>query len=520
MKKADKFVLNAAGRMVPTIVNGRKVIPFMGVNKYWPTHKGAAPHVPTCIDYPADGNKIVETLKEALIKSGLKDGMTISTHHHYRNGDFLANQVFDIAAELGVKNLIWVPSAAFPCHAPIIKHIESGVVHHIEGSLNGPLGDFCSRGKMPGLGYLRSHGGRYRAIADGELHIDIAVMGASASDMTGNANGVMGKHPFGPMAFTKADVKYADRTIVVTDTLIDFPCYPWEIMGNDVDFVVVVDQIGDPDQIVSGTTKITNSPDRLLIAEYCAKFIDAAGILKDGISFQAGAGGTSLAFVHFVKEIMLKKGIKAKCLMGGSTKFLVELLESGLTEYIFEGQAFDLDAIRSLRDNPNHIPIAVFDSYDFHAKGNLARMMDVIVLGSTEVDVTFNANCVSHSDGRMLHGIGGFQNCMIAKCTILAVPSFRDRIPVIKDEVTTLVAPGELVDVIVTERGICINPLRKDLIEATKDSGLPIRDIKDLKKEIDQICGIPAKPKLSDEAVAVVEWIDGTILDTIRKVEK
>ncbi len=520
MKKADKFVKNAAERMVPTIVNGKKVIPFMGVNKYRPTHKGAAPRVPTCIDYPKDGNKIIKSLKEALIKSGLKDGMTISTHHHYRNGDYVANMVFDIAAELGMKNLRWLPSAAFPCHAPIIEHLKSGVVHHIEGSLNGPLGDFCSHGKMKGLGYLRSHGGRYRAIADGEIHIDIAVMCASAADITGNANGVMGKHPFGPMAYTKADVKYADRTIVLTDSLIDFPCYPWEISGNDVDYVVVVDEIGDPQKIVSGTTRITKSPDRLLIAEHCAKFVEAAGILKDGINFQAGAGGTSLAFVHFIKEMMLDKGIKARSVVGGSTKLLVDMLNEGLTDYIFDGQSFGMDTISSLRDNPNHIPIGVFDSYDFHAKGNLTVMMDVIVLGSTEVDVNFNANCVTHSDGRMLHGIGGFQNCMIAKCTILAVPSFRDRIPVIKDEVTTLVAPGDLVDVIVTERGICINPLRKDLIKATKNSGLPIRDIKDLKKEVDQICGIPAKPKLSDEAVAVVEWIDGTILDTIRKVEK
>lgn len=77
-----------------------------------------------------------------------------------------------------------------------------------------------------------------------------------------------------------------------------------------------------------------------------------------------------------------------------------------------------------------------------------------------------------------------------------------------------------MVDVIITERGICINPLRKDLIESTKNSGLPIRDIRELKAEIDAICGIPAKPKLSDEAVAVVEWVDGTILDTIWKVEK
>ena len=42
-------------------------------------------------------------LAKALIKAGLKDGMTISTHHHFRNGDLIANQIFDIAKELGVK---------------------------------------------------------------------------------------------------------------------------------------------------------------------------------------------------------------------------------------------------------------------------------------------------------------------------------------------------------------------------------------------------------------------------------
>ena len=83
-------------------------------------------------------------------------------------------------------------------------------------------------------------------------------------------------------------------------------------------------------------------------------------------------------------------------------------------------------------------------------------MVDAVVLGATEVDLNFNANVVTHSDGRLLHGIGGWQNCLDAKCTILAVPSFRDRIPVIVDEVTTLTGPGETIDVIATERGIAI----------------------------------------------------------------
>jgi citrate lyase subunit alpha/citrate CoA-transferase len=126
---------------------------------------------------------------------------------------------------------------------------------------------------------------------------------------------------------------------------------------------------------------------------------------------------------------------------------------------------------------------------------------------------------VTHSDGRLLHGIGGWQNCLFSKCTILPIPSFRDRIPVIVDEVTTVCGPGELIDVIVTERGIAINPKRKDLIEATKYSSLPIKTIKELQDEVDEIIGgKPEKPKLSNKVVAVVKWVDGTILDSIYQV--
>ena len=147
-------------------------------------------------------------------------------------------------------------------------------------------------------------------------------------------------------------------------------------------------------------------------------------------------------------------------------------------------------------------------------------MLDVVVLGATEVDINFNANVVTHSDGKMLHGIGGWQNCLFSKCTILPIPSFRNRIPIIVDNVTTLVGPGELIDVIITERGIAINPNRKDLIKATKNSGLPIRKIEEIKQEVDSLVGAPLeKPKLSNEIIGVVKWVDGTIIDSIYKTK-
>ncbi len=516
-----KMIKNAAGRLVPDEVNGTKQIPFKGVGKYIPNGYTVRTKIRSCAEFPEDGNKVIKSLKESLKKAGIKDGMTISTHHHLRNGDLLTNKLFDEIKSLGIKNIRWFPSASFPCHSHLIKYLEDGTIHHIEGSMNGPLGRFTTEGKMNGVGVLRSHGGRYQSIQDGEVHIDIAIIAAPQADPFGNANGVNGKSAFGGTGFSLADSEYADKVIVVTDNLIPFPCVPWQIQGNNVDYVVEIESLGDPAKIVSGTTEVTKSPDRLLIAEYVAQFMEEAGIMKDGFSYQAGSGGTNLAFALFLKEKMKAKGIKARFIRGGSTKYLVEMLEEGLTDYILDGQTFDLEGVRSMRENRNHVSTSPFTSYNYHGKGNFASIIDAVVLGATEVDINFNANVVSHSDGYLLHGIGGWQNCMFSKCTILAIPSFRDRIPVILDEVTTLCAPGELVDVIVTERGIAINPRRKDLLAAVKNSNLPIRPIKEIQNEVYEICGgAPAKPVVDkSKVVAIIKWVDGTVIDSVYKLE-
>jgi citrate lyase subunit alpha/citrate CoA-transferase len=292
-----------------------------------------------------------------------------------------------------------------------------------------------------------------------------------------------------------------------------------EIEGNYVDYVVVVDKIGIPEKIVSGTTQITKSPDRLLIAELTAAFLEKSGILKDGVTMQAGAGGTSLAIAVFLHEILKEKGWKSKFGFGGSTKYMVEMLEQGQMGYILDAQAFDLDSVASIAKNANHIPYSVFNAYNYHSKGNLTSMMDIMILGATEVDLNFNGNVVTHSDGYLLHGIGGWQNCLHARNVILPLPLFRDRIPVIVDEVTTLCGPGELIDVIVTERGIAINPLRPDLIESVRGSGLPLKNIAELKDEAEKICGKPSKPEFEDDIVAAIKWVDGTVIDVVRKIK-
>jgi citrate lyase subunit alpha/citrate CoA-transferase len=516
MSRSSELVVNAVGRRVPAVVNGKEQIAFRGVGAHEPQGRKQAPPIRSCRDYPPSGDKRLPDLKAALEACGLKNGMTLSTHHHLRNGDAVALMALNAAAELGSKDLMWFPSASFPCHEPVIGLMEQGIVHHIEGSMNGPLGEFCSRGKMRGLGVLRSHGGRWQAVQDGEVPIDIAVIAAPTADPFGNADGSHGPSACGSLGFALADSIYAEHVIVVTDNLVPFPCIPWQIQGNNVDYVVEVDSIGDPAKIVSGTTQITKSPDRLLIAEYVARFLRDAGIMRDGFSFQAGAGGIALAFVQYLKQMMKEDGVKARFVRGGSTQYLVDLLREGLTDYILDGQTFDLAAVESIASDPQHVATSPFTSYNYHGKGNFASMVDAAVLGATEVDVNFNANVNTHSDGVLLHGIGGWQNCLFAGCTILAVPAFRDRIPVLVDEVTTMTGPSELIDVVITERGVAINPRRADLLDALQGSTLPVRPIEDIKDEVERLMGgAPAKARLTDRPVAVIKWVDGTVLDTV-----
>ena len=177
-----KLLENSLGRLVPDEINGKTGIPFRGVGHYRPEGRIAGRPVRSCADFPSDGNKVVPGLREALELCGLRDRMTVSTHHHFRDGDKVANLIFQQAADMGLKDLVWFPSASFPCHAPLIEHLKNGVIHHIEGSMNGPLGDYCTAGHMKGLGVLRSHGGRYQAVQDGEVHIDIAVIAAPTAD--------------------------------------------------------------------------------------------------------------------------------------------------------------------------------------------------------------------------------------------------------------------------------------------------------------------------------------------------
>src|SRR5207245_10775182 len=112
---------NAAGGMVPAVVNGKSKTPYFGIGKYQPIGRKAAPPVRSSRDYPDDGDKRVPDLETALRKCGLHDGMVISNHHHLRDGDSVALMALEPAEKVGVKDLMWFPSASFPSQKSAIE---------------------------------------------------------------------------------------------------------------------------------------------------------------------------------------------------------------------------------------------------------------------------------------------------------------------------------------------------------------------------------------------------------------
>lgn len=516
----NEMVVNSVGRKIPKYIEGiGELKAFQGAFAYEPVGEKASLKISKVT--PKD-NKVVDNIRKSLELCEIKDGMTISFHHHFRNGDYLVNMVVDEIASMGIKDITIAASSLQSIHSPLIEHIKNGVIAGIQTSgIRGKLGEAISRDKiLKNPVIIRSHGGRPRAIEAGETKIDIAFIAAPAADKYGNVNGVEGPTACGSMGYAMVDAEYANKVVVVTDYMVEYPACPISIPQTLVDYVVLVDKIGDPKGIVSGATRITRDPLELFIAERASEAIIASGLVKNGFSFQAGTGGASLAVAHFLREYMRKEDIKGSFAAGGTTGYLVEMLEEGLFKSLLDVQCFDLKAVESIRKNPNHIEMSASFYANPHNKGCVANQLDIMILSATEIDVDFNVNVITGSNGVIMGASGG--HCDTAagsKLAIVVAPLLRGRLPIVMDEVTTIVTPGETIDAVVTERGIAVNPRRKDLYDLFKEAKLNVVDIHELKHIAEGLTGKPEKLETTDEIVGLVEYRDGTIIDTIRRVK-
>ncbi len=464
--------------------------------------------------------KLLGSLREAIEKTGLKDGMTISFHHHFREGDFVMNMVLEEIAAMGIKNLSIAPSSIANVHEPLIEHIKNGVVTNITSSgLRDKVGAAISEGIMENPVVIRSHGGRARAIAAGDIHIDVAFLGAPSSDAYGNVNGTKGKATCGSLGYAMIDAKYADQVVIITDSLMPYPNTPISIPQTDVDFVVEVDAIGDPAGIAKGATRFTKNPKELLIAEYAAKVITHSPYYKNGFSFQTGTGGAALAVSRFLKEAMIKDGITASFALGGITNAMVELLEDGLVEKIIDVQDFDHPSAVSLGANDNHYEIDANMYASPLSKGSVINQLDTAILSALEIDTNFNVNVITGSDGVIRGASGGHSDTSAAcKMSLVIAPLIRGRIPTIVEEVNTVVTPGSSIDVVVTEIGIAINPEREDLMKHFEGLDVPKFTIKELQEKAYNIVDRPEAIQYGEKVVALIEYRDGSIIDVVRNV--
>jgi citrate lyase subunit alpha/citrate CoA-transferase len=509
---------NILGRYLPDQIDGYGTVrPYGGLSGTRGGLNGMTCRSSSALSHRS---KVLPDVLTALKECGVQDGATLSFHHHLRNGDNVLNMVLQAASDLGLKGLTIAASSIFPVHAPMVEHIRKGVVTGIYTAYAvGPVADAISAGHLENVAVLQTHGGRARAIESGELPIDIAFVAAPTSDDFGNVNGAYGPSACGTLGYALVDVRHARHVVAVTDNLAPYPTCPADITQDFVDFVVVVPSIGDASQIVSGTTRVTEDPVGLAIAATAADVIAAGNLLSDGFSFQTGAGGISLAVAEFVGQKMQAAHIKGSFAAGGVTGKIVEMLNAGLFRSLFDVQCFDLAAIRSYRENPAHRCMSASLYASPWTRGAVVDRLDAMILGAAEVDLDFNVNVTTRSNGTLLGGSGGHSDTAAgAKLAIVTTRLKAGAFPKIVERVTTATTPGSSIDVVVTEAGVAVNPGRPELRDHLVRSGISVLSIQRLHDLANSgMTKTPDSKREHAKIVALQQYRDGTIIDVLKQ---
>ena len=148
-------MINAVGREIPDEIleiTGQE--PFQG--NYYLDDKPMTKIGPTI--RPIMNNtksKMVANIREALIKCEAHDGMTVSFHHHFRDGDLIVNMVMKEIHDMGFKDITICATSLGKAHDPLVPMIEDGTITRIESSgVRGKIGEAISQGKLKGLAIM------------------------------------------------------------------------------------------------------------------------------------------------------------------------------------------------------------------------------------------------------------------------------------------------------------------------------------------------------------------------------
>ncbi len=461
--------------------------------------------------------KVIKNIDELFTLLDISENRNISFHHHLRNGDYVINYVLNKYILENVQGINLFPSAIFPSYTSILDMLKNGQINNITTNyLNGPVAQYITNNGLPGTLKMQTHGGRARSIIEGKSKIDIAFIAAPYVNKEGDAIGYKGKSKCGSLGYCIPDSIHAKIKVLVTDTLVDELIINPEIDGKNIDYILLMDRIGDSQGIVSGTTEITKNPIGVKIAKNTSLLLNELGLIKEGFSFQSGAGGVSLRVTKDVKDIMIKENIKASFFSGGITKYHVEMLEEGLVDKLYDVQCFDLEAIESLNRNEFHIPISASRYANPSNENQVIKDLDIVILGATEIDYNFNVNVTTDSHQTLIGGSGGHSDTATeSKVCVIVSPLIKGRIPIIKELVTTITTLGKNIDCLVTERGIAVNPLRKDLLKKLKNTKLKIYPIEELASIAHNFTNIPKDNVKRDRIIGEVEDRTYEIIDHI-----
>ena len=136
------MIVNSLGRELPEKIGDYVVRPYQGA--YATPAPTATVMTRRTMGHRIPGDtKLLPDLKAAILASGLKDGMTISFHHAFREGDLLIGQVLTVLRDMGIKGLRFAPSAVVNIKNPsIADFVMDGTIDRIEASgIRGELGD-------------------------------------------------------------------------------------------------------------------------------------------------------------------------------------------------------------------------------------------------------------------------------------------------------------------------------------------------------------------------------------------
>ncbi len=458
---------------------------------------------------------IVSSLNE-LFKYIDINKKNISFHHHLRNGDFVINNILNYYYSNNKKGINLFISSIFPSYTSILTGIKQGNITNITTNyINGEVGEYISNNGLIGTLVMETHGLRPRNIIEGVHKIDIAFIAAPYVDKKGNATGSKGKSKCGTLGYAVSDSKYARKTVIVTDHISDEYLTDYEIDGVNVDYILVVENIGDSRGIVSGTTHVTTSPTGIKIAKDTVQLLSTLGYLRTGFSYQSGAGGISLKVTEILKEYMIKNNVKASFFTGGITKKHVEMLEEGLVHKLYDVQCFDCDAIESISRNENHIAISASKYANINDRP-IIRNLDIAILGAAEIDLNYNVNVTTNSLNTIIGGSGGHSDIASeSNISIVVTPLLKGRIPVVTKRVNTITTLGKNIDVLITDKGISINPLRTDLLQIASNKNIELITINEQLEIAHSISGIPREINKSNIIIGSIVDRDNKVIDHI-----